>query len=107
MKTIIKYTPRILSILLIFYFLMFSFDETIFSIGFLMHNIPTLIILVAAITAWKKPLIGGILFILIALAATIFFKTYQDIIVFFLISLPLLLIAGLFIADHYLSKPKK
>lgn len=40
--------------------------------GFLIHSIPSLTLLIALIISWKKPLIGGVLFILFSLAFTIF-----------------------------------
>jgi hypothetical protein len=67
----IYWTPRILSILFICFIAMFSLDvispELSFGqivIGLLMHNIPTLILLIILIISWKYEIFGGIAFLL-------------------------------------------
>ena len=65
------WTPRILSILFILFLALFSLDifgngytfwETV--VGLLVHNIPSLALLVVLITSWKYDLVGGIVYIL-------------------------------------------
>jgi len=69
------WTPRILSLMLVLFLMMFSLDvfepglsvwEIV--IGLFMHNIPALILLVVAIISWKREIIGGIIFILAGIA---------------------------------------
>ncbi len=76
--------PRILTIVAILFMLMFSLD--VFSenqplgkklLGFLIHNIPVIILTAILIIAWKRELIGGLLFILAFLAAGILFRSFS------------------------------
>lgn len=106
MKKVIKYTPRALLILFIIFFIIFSFDEPIFSIGFLMHNIPTLFLLITVIIAWKKSLTGGLILLGLTIIGTFFFRTYQEIQIFSMLSLPPLIISALFLTDYWLEKKK-
>ncbi len=66
---ILFWTPRILSILFIGFFALFSLDifgngygfwETV--VGLFMHNLPSLILLAVLIVAWKHELVGAIAF---------------------------------------------
>ena len=70
----IYWTPRILSIIFIFFLALMSLD--VFSselsfwqtlIGLFMHNIPVIILLVVLIISWKYEIVGGIAFILAGL----------------------------------------
>ncbi|HKL76573.1 MAG TPA: hypothetical protein VJ881_10965 [Halanaerobiales bacterium] len=73
MRKINKYlywAPRILSILFICFLFLFSLDvfspELSFSeqmLGFFIHNIPVLILIVVLIISWKIEIVGGIVFI--------------------------------------------
>jgi hypothetical protein len=69
------WTPRILSIILLLFLFVASFDvfeegngfwEVIFA--FLMHNIPVFVLLIFFILAWKREWIGAIIFILTGFA---------------------------------------
>jgi len=102
----LRWGARILTILLILFIGMFSIDVFFegykfpeILVAFFMHNVPTFLLIAVLIVAWKRPKIGGILFIILALASLIFFKTYRDLIVFLLISLPPLVIGLLFIYE--------
>jgi len=73
-KNFIYLAPRILSILYLLFLAMFSLDVfgngygfwgTI--LGLFMHNIPTLILLVVVLIAWKHELVGAITFTLAGL----------------------------------------
>lgn len=79
-KNIWFWLPRILGILFSVFLGLFSLD--VFQIqapplqllvGFLMHNIPALIVLLATLVAWKWERLGGLLFLVIAIAAYFFF----------------------------------
>jgi hypothetical protein len=70
MKKFIYYLPRILTILIVVFMAMFILEG--FSPGFgwqdsLMHLLMTLIALGATILAWKRPKIGGWIFVLLGL----------------------------------------
>lgn len=104
----IKWLPRIIAIIFIFFLSIFSLD--VFSMegtflqkmeGLLMHNIPTLILIFLLIFAWKRELIGGIIFIAIGILFTAYFNTYQRIDSFILISIPPMLAGALFILSGY------
>jgi ABC-type sulfate transport system permease subunit len=64
-----------------------------------MENIPALLLVIALIFAWKKPVIGGILFVIIGAFFTVFYNTYQRWDTFVLISLPIFLIGLLFLSN--------
>ena len=90
-----KNIPRILTIIFILLLSILAFDaENI--IGWLIHMIPSFVLIGILIFAWKKPLIGSIAFLVMGIIFTIFFKTYEDYITFAIVSLPLFIIAGLF-----------
>ena len=70
----IYWTPRILSILFILFLALFSLDIFDLNLGFwqtilglVIHNIPSLILLVVLIISWKYEIVGGIAFILAGL----------------------------------------
>jgi hypothetical protein len=70
----IFWTPRILSILFILFLALFSLDviSSEYSIGeillgLLMHNIPSLVLLIVLLISWKYEIVGGIVFLLAGL----------------------------------------
>ncbi|MBT3406029.1 hypothetical protein HN419_02570 [Candidatus Woesearchaeota archaeon] len=80
---------------------MFAFDTP--GIGFLIHLIPSFILIALIILAWKYEIIGGISFIILGIIFTIFFKTYKDPITILLISLPPIITGILFILNKRLK----
>lgn len=98
---ILYWIPRVLGIVYILFISIFAAD--VFSefkgfelvLALFMHLIPSFVLIGLLIWAWKKPFAGGIAWVVLSLIFTIFFKTYQDVIVFLLISVPVLL-AGIF-----------
>jgi hypothetical protein len=101
--------PRALTILAILFMMLFSFDafggDESFGkkvIGFLIHNIPVFILTLILFIAWKRELIGGILFILASFAASVFFKVFSGNYVALIIVAPFFLTGVLFIINHYL-----
>ena len=87
----IYWTPRILSIIFIFFLAFMSLDvfsselsfwETV--LGLFMHNIPTIILLVVLLISWKYEIVGGIAFILAGLLYIFLFmrNTFEWSIVF-------------------------
>jgi len=104
------WSPRVLSILFILFISLFALDSfgqgTFIEqvIGFLIHMIPTFILIIMTYFAWKKPLIGALEFVLIAIGFTIFFNTYREIFSFIFLTIPLLIIASLFYLEYKKTK---
>lgn len=110
---IIHWAPRAAALLIIFFIALFSLDvfgtgapplEVL--IGFLMHNLPSIFMLVLLIFAWKRPVVGFIAFLSSGVAFAVFFV--RDIYALpnlLLFVLPILLIASLFYADWQWLKP--
>ena len=71
------------------------------------NALPWLLLFLLVRIAWRKELIGGSLVILMGFLTIFFFKTYQDLIVFMLISLPLILLGGFLIISYCLDKDSK
>jgi hypothetical protein len=123
MKTssaIIHWIPRILCILAILFVSMFaldSFDErlTIWQQigGFLIHLIPSYILLALLLVAWKWEFIGGILFLLIGLGFSPFIylhnfdmnhSVWMSLFIVLMINIPFVLVGALFIVSHFKKK---
>ena len=104
MNKILYWLPRAIVILFILFFMVFSFDvfgETGTAMekagGLVMHNIPTIILVLALVFAWKNEKKGGYIFILLGLIFAFYFKTYERIDTFLMISFPAILAGALFI----------
>ena len=104
---ILYWIPRILTILSILFMTMFSFD--VFGgnesfgmkmLGFLIHNIPVLILIAILIIAWKWEVAGGALFILASITGTLFFHSFSGNPGSLIVISPFLLTGILFIL-HY------
>jgi hypothetical protein len=106
--------PRALMILLVLFMGMFSLDvfETKAPFlqlmeGFLIHNIPALVLLLVLFLLWKRPFMGGIVFCFLTLVFSVLISIYfpkfllTDLLFF---ALPMLICAGLFFLAHYLTK---
>ncbi|MFA6260305.1 MAG: hypothetical protein WC760_02470 [Bacteroidia bacterium] len=109
LKNILLWTPRVLGILLTCFVSLFAMDAfntdhpvTADYPGLFMHLLPTLLILVMLLISWKKPLFGGILFILLGFAYS--FKSLDHLNWILVIGLPVFLIGALFIFSHLLSQ---
>ena len=108
------WTPRILTILAILFMLMFSFD--VFEgnespgrklLGFLMHNIPVLILTGILVVAWKWEFVGGILFIAAAIAASILFRSFSGNPGSLIVLAPFAITGVLFMLHHQLYRKNK
>jgi hypothetical protein len=87
MKTTLKilyWAPRVICILSILFISLFALDafDPDLSIwqqigGFLIHMIPSFILLTALLIAWKWELTGGIIFIILALLLSSFLYTHN------------------------------
>lgn len=111
---VIHWGPRIAAILLILFISLFSLD--VFEMeasplellgGFLIHNIPSIIMLVLLIVAWKRPAAGFVAFLIAgALFALFFVRDIEALPSLLIFVLPILLIAGLFYADWKWLQPQ-
>jgi len=123
MKTSIKilhWAPRIICILAILFISLFALDSfspdlTIWQqIGaFLIHLIPSFLLLALLIVAWKWEFIGGIIFILIGLGFSpfIFMHNYKmnqsvwmSLTIILVITVPFIIAGILFIMSHRKKK---
>jgi hypothetical protein len=104
---IIHWSPRVVTIIIIFFITLFSLDvfEMDASLlellgGFLLHNIPSIVLLILLLIAWKRPEVGFVGFLVAAVLITMLFVrdifALSNVILFVL---PILLIACLFYAD--------
>lgn len=113
----IYWTPRILSILLIIFISIFSFDviEPGLSLGqivlgLFMHNIPGIILLVVLIISWKYEIVGGIAYLLagcmyITLNIITSYKSgFQDFAWSLIIAIPTFMIGILFLMNWFNKK---
>jgi len=111
---ILYWIPRILAILSILFMTIFSLDAFdgnesfgMKMLGFLMHNIPVLIILVILLIAWRWELAGGILFILAFVAGTIVFHSFIGNPASLIVITPFLITGILFILHNVLYPIRK
>lgn len=107
------WVPRVLAIIFILFISLFAFDtfsgEAPFVQelgGFLIHLIPSFILIITLIISWRKPLIAGTIFVLLGLVFTFYFRTYEVFLNFLIVSFPLVLAGVLFIIFHILVKKK-
>jgi hypothetical protein len=109
-KKFLYWLPRILGILFAIFISIFALDafgegnpflEAV--VGFLIHLIPTYIVIAVLLIAWKWELVGGILFILVG-ASYLVWAHILHWTAFLLIGGPPILIGILFIAAHLSSK---
>lgn len=114
---ILHWAPRILCIAAILFVSLFALDAFDPSLplgdqikGFLIHMIPSFILLAVLLLAWKRELAGGILFILIGLVTTpvIFTFNYRNnesiwisLIIVLTITIPFLIVGILFVLSHH------
>ena len=102
MKQIFYWLPRILSILFIAFISMFAldvFEEPQWFLALLMHLIPSFILIILTIIAWKHERLGGFIFIAIGLFILISSR-FESLI----ISIPAIVIGVFFLGRKSLSK---
>ena len=110
---IIHWAPRVGALLIIVFVGLFSLDvfgtgapplEVL--VGFLIHNLPSIAMLLLLIFAWKRPVVGFVAFLIAAVAfAVLFVRDIYALPNLLLFVLPILLIASLFYADWQWLKP--
>jgi len=111
---IIHWAPRVAAILIIFFVSLFSldvFEEQASPLellgGFLIHNIPSIGLLVLLIFAWKRPVVGFVAFLVAAALFALFFvRSIYALSNLVLFVIPILLVACLFYADWKWFKPQ-
>jgi len=109
----------ILAILFVSLFALDAFDNKLTFwqqiSGFIIHLIPSFILLVFLLFAWKKELIGGIIFVLIGVGFSPFIYKHNfamnnsvstSLLVLLTITFPFILVGILFIISHFLKKKK-
>ena len=113
LEKIIYWAPRIAAITIIIFVGLFSLDvfeeeASPFELlsGFLIHNIPSIVMLLLLIFAWKRPAVGFVAFLVVAILFALFFVRNLEMLPNLLLFVfPLLLIAGLFYADWKWLQP--
>jgi hypothetical protein len=117
---IVHWTPRILCILAILFISMFALDSfdpklTIWQqMGeFLIHLIPTYVLVAFLIIAWKWELAGGIIFMATGFGLSPFIfnmnyhmnhSVFMSLGIILMINFPFILTGALFILSHFLKK---
>lgn len=112
--------PRLLCILAILFVSMFALDAFAPGLsiweqisGFLIHLIPSFILLAALLVAWKWEKIGGIVLMVIGLGLSPFVFTmnlhrtgsvWVSLGIILMINLPFVMVGALFIISNYLKK---
>ena len=126
MNTSVKtwyWLPRILCMLAIVFVSLFALDAFSSELSFwqqmgafLMHLIPSFILLALLILAWKKELIGGIIFMLIGLGLSpvVFSHNYRmnhsifmSLGIILTITIPFAIVGLLFLISHFKRKKLK
>jgi len=89
----------IFTIVYIIFLSLFSFDSLEVSIwAFLIHMIPSFLLLIALVISLKNAKLGGGIFLSLSIVATFFFSTTLNAIAFLIITVPLLLIGIAYIS---------
>lgn len=103
---LVYWIPRWIGILYILFLSLFTLDAFTADagiwnnvLGFLIHLLPSIFVLIALILAWRWPLAGGFLFLGLAILFLLFFGHYRYINIAFIFEGPLLIIAILFFID--------
>ncbi|MGD8277702.1 MAG: hypothetical protein PVH00_06735 [Gemmatimonadota bacterium] len=97
MKRVAGKTARMAAVVLAMLYALFALDTAVLSIGFLVHLVPTAIVLAGAVLAWNRARSGAIWFGVAALASVVAFRTWAAPERFVLLTLPLAVIAVLFL----------
>lgn len=112
LRRTIYLAPRILSIVYMVFISIFALDSfspdrpVIYQIlAFLIHLIPTYILILITVIAWRWETVGGALFMFLAFVSAIFgIMVHQDYPFFMVVSLPLLIIGVLYLMNGIHAK---
>jgi len=79
-----------------------AFSQPRWLLAFLIHLIPTFILIALTIFAWKREKVGGVIYLIIGILLIVFsrFEAY-------IIALPLIIIGLLFILNGFFKNNKK
>lgn len=104
MKNTMIWSARVIALLFIAFISLFAFDsfsgeESLTTqIGhFLLHLIPSFVLVTCLIIAWKNPTLGGFLFLVVAIIFTFYFGTFKKADTFIMISVPPIIAGILFL----------
>jgi len=100
-----KWSPRILGLLFAAFLALFALDSRNV-LELLIHLIPSMVIVLGVFVGWRWPPIGGILFLGLALAATVFFKTYRHALTLLLVTGPFVAVGTLFLLHWRLARSR-
>lgn len=107
----IYWSPRVLSIALILFLMVFSldvFDESLSFwqtvLGLFMHNLPSLVLAIIIWISWKYEIVGGVAFILAGLAHLILSIKGGRGVAFLIIDVPAFLVGILFLVGWFKKK---
>jgi hypothetical protein len=110
MRKTLYWLPRVLGIAFVVFISLFALDvfngEDSLSyqmLAFLIHMIPSFILIALLLVAWKWQLVGGILYIIAGLIYLIF-TGGMPLLVYVIICGPAFLIGALFISNHFVEK---
>jgi hypothetical protein len=122
-ERITLWMPRILcigAILFVSFFALDSFESGIplgqQLLAFMMHLIPSFVLLLMLLLAWKRPFIGGIVFALTGIITSplVYNLNYNrnhsvgaSLMIIMLITIPFIVVGILFILNHFVSKHSK
>lgn len=87
------------SVALALFWGIFSLDEPLFSIGFVMHNIPSMVVLIGGALGWRWPWIGAAWLAAAAAMSLLLFRHAPSLQYLPLVTLPPAVLAGLFALD--------
>lgn len=120
---VLHWAPRILCIVAILFISLFALDSFSPELsiwqqisGFAIHLIPTYVLIITLYIAWKRELIGGIIFIAIGLILSpfVFSMNYdrnQSIMmslgIILSITIPFVIVGGLFLLSHFIKRKYK
>lgn len=103
---------RILMVIFILFLTMFSFD--VFEMegtllaklgGFIMHSIPSLVLIAILLVSWRKPLLTGVLALASAAAFMLRWR-FQGIMEFATLVLPLIVVGVLFVTAYVVGRTR-
>ena len=114
-RSLLRWTPRILTILYAMFISIFAadvFEETLTFwqtvLALFIHLIPTWIVLITLALSWRWPWVGTVVFTTLALLYLwVGLRRDFQLSLFLLIAGPLILAAGLFLADWLKGRQKR
>jgi len=102
LKKLLYWLPRILSVLFIIFISMFAFDvfdQPQWFLALVMHLVPSFILILLTVIAWKHEKLGGLIFIVAGFLLLISSR-FESLI----ISIPAIILGALFLGRSFLSK---